>query len=318
MESELKKASHFFSIISTILAGFLINSCETEFIPTNINLDPEIVVEGYIELADDALPPYVLLTSSRPFFNTINQSQLNDIFIHDADVQILYDSQTTKLQELCLNDLPPALKSQVAIRLGIDPDSVKTNLCVYVDINGIVKPMVGKSYNLKIKSGSQIIEATTTIPAYVPLDSLWWKEAPGTPSDTLLQLEVIIHDPFGEMNFYRYFCKLNDGQFLTPFNSVYDDPLINGKEFEFNLVRPNNTGEKFNQSTFGLFHIGDSVCVKWATIDKAHFNFWNTYEFNKGSQGPFSTYTTIDSNIKGGLGVWGGYHSKTYRLKVKR
>ncbi|MBK8777276.1 MAG: hypothetical protein IPO25_07635 [Saprospiraceae bacterium] len=32
--------------------------------------------------------------------------------------------------------------------------------------------------------------------------------------------------------------------------------------------------------------------------------FWNTLEFNKGSQGPFSSYTTINSNIIGGLGIW--------------
>ena len=72
------------------------------------------------------------------------------------------------------------------------------------------------------------------------------------------------------------------------------------------------------KNTFGLFKIGDSVAIKWSAIDETHFNFWNTLEFNKGNQGPFSTYTTINSNIIGGLGNWGGYNSKIYRLKVKR
>lgn len=313
-----KYTSYSVYLLALFFSFILFNSCETEFIPENINSDPELVVEGYIELGENALPPYVILTRSRPFFNTLDSSQLNEIFVRGADVTVTNNGQTVKLTEFCLNDLPIVVRKQVADQLGLDPDSLSTNICAYIDIEGKIIPKENQSYSLSIKAGSNSASAITTIPKYIPLDTLWWKEAPGQPSDTLLQLMTRINDPAQEKNFYRYFCSVNAGEFNTPFNSVNDDALIDGKKFEFRLIRPNARGQDFDQSTFGLFKIGDSVAIKWSTIDETHFNFWNTLEFNKGNQGPFSTYTTIQSNIKGGLGNWGGYHSKIYRLKVKR
>lgn len=308
-------------LLSFLALLFLIafySACETEFIPENINSEPELVVEGYIELGEDALPPYVILTRSRPFFNTIDSNQLNNIFVRGAEVIVSNNGQSVRLTEFCLNDLPLLVRKQVADQLGLDPDSLSTNICAYIDIQAQINLKEGQSYSLSVKAGTNSVNAITTIPVHVPLDSLWWKEAPGKPSDTLLQLMTRVNDPAGIKNFYRYFCSINGGEFNTPFNSVNDDALIDGKKFEFRLIKPNERGEDFDQSTFGLFKIGDSVAIKWSAIDESHFNFWNTLEFNKGNQGPFSTYTTINSNIKGGLGNWGGYHSKIYRLKVKR
>lgn len=293
-------------------------SCETEFIPLNINTDPEIVVEGYIEKGEGAIPPYLLLTRSKPFFTALSTNQLDSLFIHNADVVITDGSNQVKLNEICFNDLPSATKKILAENLGVNPDSVKVNICAYIDLTGNIKPAEKHSYGLKINVNGKTVEAMTTIPPYVPLDSLWWREAPGKPSDTLLQLYSKIRDPKDQINFYRFFCGINNGPLRTPFNSVFDDVLINGKDFEFRLMRPKVPGEEFDQTTFGLFRTGDSVSIKWACIDESHFNFWNTLEFNKSNQGPFSTYTTINSNIKGGLGIWGGYSSRIYKLKVKR
>lgn len=306
------------SFLIILLTLFLFSGCQSEFIPDNINLSPELVVEGFIEYADDALPPYILLTQSRPFFTSLSLDQLDNLFVHNASVSVSFAGKRINMNEICLNDLAPELKRQISIQLGINPDSLKVNICAYIDLTGQLIPKEGETYALDIKSDGQELKAITTIPRYVPLDTFWWKEAPGKPSDTLLQLLTKVREPAGEKNFYRYFCTINDGQELSPFNSVYDDALIDGKDFEFRLVRPDAPGEKFDQNTFGLFHIGDSIAVKWSTIDEAHFNFWNTLEFNKGSQGPFSSYTTINSNIEGGLGIWGGYNSRTYHLKVQR
>lgn len=293
-------------------------ACEVEFIPRNIDLEPEIVVEGFIEAGPEALPAYVILTRSKPFFSELSPAELDALFVRNAVVTVNDGQQTTTLDELCFNELPPDLRRLAAARLGLNPDSILVNFCVYIDLNAAIKPEAGKSYHLNIVAGDQRIEASTTVPAYVPLDSLWWREAPGKPVDTLLQLMARIQDPPGQKNFYRYFCKVNEGPFETPFSSVNDDILIDGKTFDFRLIRPRQEGEEFDQSTFGLFRTGDSISLKWTSIDEAHFNFWNTFEFNKGNQGPFSSYTTIDTNIKGGLGVWGAYSTGLYRLRVAR
>lgn len=292
--------------------------CEVEFIPRDINLNPELVVEGYIEAGPEALPAYVILTRSKPFFSELSLQELDNLFVRNAAVTINDGQQTTTLSELCFNDLPADLRQLAAERLGLNPDSVLINFCVYLDLASQIKPVSGKSYRLNIIAGDERIEATTTVPEFIPLDSLWWREAPGKPVDTLLQLMARVNDPVGEKNFYRYFCRINEGPFETPFSSVNDDILIDGKTFDFRLIRPRKEGEEFDQSTFGLFRTGDSITIKWTSIDEAHFKFWNTFEFNKGNQGPFSSYTTIDSNIKGGLGVWGAYASGLYRLRVAR
>ncbi len=296
----------------------LMSSCETEFIPKNINLEPELVVEGYIESGDNPLPAYVLLTRSRPFFTSLSTGQLEDLFVNNAEITVSDGSQVVKLDEVCISNVTPVRKKQLAAILGLDPDSIKVNICIYLDQFAQLIPKQGSSYKLTIKTEGQIIESVTTIPAYVPLDSTWWRKAPGEPVDTLLQLMSRIKDPVGQKNFYRYFCSINTSNFLTAFNSVFDDALIDGKDFEFRLIRPNLPSEKFDQATFGLFKVGDTIAVKWSSIDQGHFEFWNTLEFNKGNQGPFSSYTTITSNIKGGLGIWGGSSSRTYRLTVKR
>lgn len=315
---QIKSWWSVYHIFIYLMPFLLSTGCETEFIPKDISLDKEMVVEGYIEVGEQSLPPYVILTQSRPFFSSLPINELENLFVHQAQVKVSDGAQTTTLTELCLNDLPLNIRQLAADRLGLNLDSIKINFCVYVDINSQVQPQVGKTYSLEIKKDDQLVKAQTTIPSFVPLDSLWWRDAPGKPVDTLLQLMTKIKDPAGEKNFYRYFCSINGSSFLTPFSSVNDDKLIDGKDFEFRLIKPNLPGEDFDQSNFGLFHTGDSITVKWSTIDESHFNFWNTLEFNKGNQGPFSSYTTIDSNIEGGLGIWGSYHTRLYKLVVKK
>lgn len=293
-------------------------ACETEFLPRDINLEPEYVVEGYLELGEQALPPYVILTQSKSFFSSLPINELENLFVHNAVITVSEGAQQVKLTELCLNDLPLPIKKLAADRLGLNLDSLKINFCVYIDVNGQIKAEEGKTYKLDIQHNNHSIQAETTIAGYVPLDSLWWRDAPGKPVDTLLQLMTRIKDPVGKKNFYRYSCSINGSAFITPFSSVNDDALIDGKDFEFRLLKPNFPGEDFDQSNFGLFHTGDSVAIKWSAIDEAHFNFWNTLEFNQGNQGPFSSYTTVDSNIKGGLGIWGSYNSRVYRIKVEK
>ena len=107
-----------FSSLALLFLIAFYSACETEFIPENINSEPELVVEGYIELGEDALPPYVILTRSRPFFNTIDSNQLNNIFVRGAEVIVSNNGQSVRLTEFCLNDLPLLVRKQVADQLG--------------------------------------------------------------------------------------------------------------------------------------------------------------------------------------------------------
>jgi len=100
---------------------------------------------------------------------------------------------------------------------------------------------------------------------------------------------------------------VNGEPFTTPFGSVGDDALFDGQEFEFPLNRAFSRGDSIDPNTAGLWMRGDTMAIKWCTIDEAHYNFWQTFDFNRNSGGPFSSYTRVTSNVDGALGVWGGY-----------
>jgi hypothetical protein len=119
------------------------------------------------------------------------------------------------------------------------------------------------------------------------------------------------------MNYYRYLVGINGGNLETGFSSVEEDLFFDGKTFEFQLFNPQTTRGDVDPDVFGLYFVGDSVTVKWTNIDEAHFDFWNTLEFSNANQGPFASYTRLQSNIDGGLGIWGGYSVSYYHVKVE-
>jgi len=299
-----------------VLAG-----CEEEFLPEIPDSEPQLVVEGYIEAGERPTPPYVLLTRSIPFFSDIDFEELGDLFVHGAEVRVSDGEREVQLQEICWSELPPPLQKEAARLFGFQPDSLRIDFCAYVDLSFSMSGEVGKTYHLTVQAEGQTLRAQTSLPPPVPLDSLHFVDAPGEPNDTLAQLRVFLPDPPGQANFYRYFVRVNDGPLLPGFPSVTDDRLFDGQRFELPLARPESRETDFGDldfSTLGMFTVGDSILLKWTTLDEAHFNFWNTLEFNAANQGPFSSYTRIDSNIEGGLGIWGGYTALYYPMEVRK
>lgn len=302
-------------ILVFLMVVFFI-SCEKEFIPATVANGDKIVVEGYIEAGERALPPYVLLTRSIPFFQTLDADRLQNLFIHDAEVFVSDGEKKVQLTELCLEDLTPMQRRLAGGFLGIELDSIGFNFCVYLDLSLSLVGKEGKNYSLTVKTKDQTVSAITTIPKHVPLDSMRFIQPPGKPNDTLLQLRAFISDPKGVPNFYRYQTQINRQQLLAPINSVVDDRLFDGRSFEFPLNRAYPRRAAFDPATFGLYHRGDTITIKWINLDKAHYDFWNTLEFNAVNQGPFSSYTRISSNINGGLGIWGGLSASYYKRAV--
>lgn len=68
--------------------AFLFTACEQEFIPDEGEFVSKIVVEGFIEDGDNALPPYVLLTRTAPFFGEFTNDILSDLIVRDAKVML--------------------------------------------------------------------------------------------------------------------------------------------------------------------------------------------------------------------------------------
>lgn len=302
---------YFFSL------ALLLISCEEEFTPPIIEAEDQIVVEGYIEAGDRPTPPYVFITKSFPFFSELSQEQLSNAFVRDAEVTVSDGTQTVTLTELCLEDIPEEFRLQAADLLGLELDSLGFNFCAYFDLSLSMIGEEGKTYDLTVKTEGKTLRSSTSIPFAVPLDSLYFTPPPGEPNDTLAQLRVILNDPPNEPNFYRYFTQQDDGPFQRPFASVTDDLLFDGQEFELPLAKAEGVDAEFDQETFGLFRLENEVTIKWMTLDEDQFNFWNTLEFSRANQGPFSSYTRVEHNVEGGLGIWAGVAARYYDLVVE-
>lgn len=310
----------------------LLAACEEEYIPDTVFVEPSIVVEGYIEQADNALPPYVILTRSSPYLATLDSAAINALFVHGADVRVTDGVDTVRLTEVCLSDLASidtALSQSVAQGFGFGGSTAGINFCFYVDANAFISGQpsldirTGGRYDLIIDVEGKRITATTTMPRYVPIDSFRVENHPNYPAnDSLVQVYGSFTDPAAEENYYRIFTKRNRepmyaASSLGTGTSVTDDKIFNGQSFQFDVLRGQPLTSEFDFQTFGYFWRGDTVVVRGSSLDYEHFRFWQTVEFNTSSQGPFGSYVRIKSNINGGLGIWGAISYQDYTIVVQ-
>ncbi|MCY7410634.1 MAG: DUF4249 domain-containing protein [Chitinophagales bacterium] len=282
-------------VLSMLVSGcclLLFSSCTKDL---NIDLPPsveQLVVEGHISTGQF---PYVILSRTTDYYSTFYLDSLDNLFVHDALVKVSNGSDTITLPELTI-------------------DTGGTVISVYLGLNMIGEE--GKTYSLWIEAEGKSLSAITTIPVASPLDSIWWEPSAGGEDDSLVRLICRYTDPPLLGNYVRYFTQTNSGAFNPGYNSVFEDAVINGTSFEFPLDRGVNRNDSNAFDNYGLFKRGDTITVAWDAIDLAHFDFWRTLEFELGSQGsPFATPVTIQGNIEGGAGIWGGY-SPTYKTLI--
>lgn len=283
-------------------------SCEKDITVDLPKGEQKLVVEGTIE---NGKPPVVILTKTIGYFEPADVNTLEGLFVHNADVYVSDGNSKVKLQEFCTDNLPDSVKIALAQAAGVPVEQMfAINYCVYTTPSLIGQ--VGKTYTLEINAEGKFYSSITTIPPIVIPDSFYFKTQPGY--DSLGYLWLHFTDPANQTNFYRIFTqrKNKDSRFIPLTGSVYDDRFINGKTIDFYFVR----GQEFNsqkpddqgEEAF-YFKKGDTIYVKFCTIDNDSYDFWASYENEIYTAGnPFASPTTIKTNIKGGgLGVWCGY-----------
>ena len=294
--------------LSVILACIIfLTACEKEYTPNLPTQTDDIVVEGYIETGTRPNPTYIILTHSVPFFRTLSSTA--NIFEKNAEIYVSNGKDSTKLQELCWQDITPELRKQAGAALGFNSDSTNKdfNFCVYADVAQKIKAQIGETYTLRIKlSDGRILTSSTALPRLVPIDSLIFIKPPGENKiDTFAQCRAVVNDPKGN-DFYRYLSAVNNKVYVAGTNTVTDDAFFDGQKIKFNLFKSEPRDSKADASVYGLWHRGDTISIKFCNIDKATFDFWNTLEYNARNSGPFSSYTKVKHNIVGGLGIWSG------------
>lgn len=303
-------------LIFLAIALIQIYSCEEIFIPEDVTPKEEYVIEGHIELSDFNIPAYVILSKSVSYFAEFDTSLLNQIYITDATVFVNDGEKDVKLEYTCISELDQITQLKILSEVG---DKIfSKNMCLYIDKKNEIKKAVGKEYKLKITHNGNIITASTIMPDAVKLDSIYFKAAPGVPNDTMTLLWVKFTDPGGIDNYYRYkVVKMSKNQFKSGF-SLRKDILFQGKEIDFPLPNPlNSNDENFNPETSNLFKKGDTILLKWSTLTKEHYEFWESFQFSN-NQGPFSSYVRAKDNIEGGIGIWGAFNSQNELLIIPK
>ncbi|MBK6860911.1 MAG: DUF4249 domain-containing protein [Saprospiraceae bacterium] len=305
-------------VLLLLILGFFMNSCEEEFIPAESVYDKELVIESYIEKSDASIPVYAILTYSLPFYSSFNIDVINNSYVKDAEVSIFDGKNRYALPQLCLNDIQEPLRSDLIKNFGYNPDSFKTDLCIYVDLANSIPIEAGTSYELRAITKEDTLYSTTHIPDLVPIDSFWFDKPAGkNANDTFAQLFCIISDIPNQKDYYRYFTAGQNERLIPNVTSVTDDVFFDGQKFKFTLSEAISRDEDFGDNS-GLFRRGDTVLIKWCNIPQSHFDFWNTLETSATRQGPFASYVRIKGNIEGGLGIFGGQNCKNYTLYVPK
>lgn len=269
----------------------------------------KLVVEGYIEPGS---PPIVFLTRNKPYFGTSNFSSFNDMLVHNAYISVSNGTHTTQLQEICASSLPDSLLPILSSITGLDSATLATiDFCLYTTLDPLMFGEEGKTYDLYVQAESKTLTSRTKILNHVALDSIWYKHD-GTYTDRGF-CWAKLRDPDTLGNAYRWFAKrLNkDFSYYAPLGSAVDDKFINGQNFEFAYGRAKSPGDQPGVDPyFGYFRPGDTIVVKFTTIDQGNYLFWRSYEAQVVNNGnPFAAPTPIRSNIQGegGLGIWTGY-----------
>jgi Domain of unknown function (DUF4249) len=277
----------FFIILVIFFSG-----CEKN---VDLNLkaaEPLLVVDGQIESGN---APVIVLTKSLGYFSKISPEILANSFVRNADVYVSNGTKTHKLKEYAIPLTP--------------------GYTAYFYSNDFLNPataFVGTSntnYTLRIVAeGKEYTASTKILNNAFSLDSIWTKPAPTAVDTTRRLFYIKTTDPPGLGNSGRYFTKKNSEPFLAGENSVFDDQIVDGTTLS-SIVPPGidrndrKTGEDI------LFKKGDTITMKYCNIDRATYNFWNTWEFAFQSIGnPFAQPNKVLGNISNGaLGAFCGY-----------
>ena len=277
-------------LILVFTTPFFLYSCEKEITIDLPESEKKVVVEGVIEQGKH---PYVLLTRSSPYFAPI-EDFTNNLFVTDATV-IVSDGIITDTMQGALSF------------------DIYTPNPVFAYSSDLITGEIGRTYYLTVIADGKTLTASTTIPQPIPLDSLWFKEDLGAGDDSLGYVWAHLTDPDTIGNSYRWFSQiLGRQERILPANgSVFNDKFINGQSFDFAYDPSDDPLEPGDPDALPLFYfaVGDTVVVKFCTMDKISYNFLNSLENIRFANGnPFASPSSVFSNIEGGgLGGWCGY-----------
>ena len=268
-------------------------SCKKELPIDAAVIAQQLVVEGYIE---QGRYPRVYLTKTSPYFQTIDSAAMWKLLGSVGKVTVATASDTEVLTlRSNFKQFPPFYFEGTEI-----------------------KGKVGEEYHLKVELHGKVYTATTTITPPVPLSHLEIKTNPIDPSKKYFLIRFL--DPPLQKNYYKIYLKRIgiDQDFMPSYLSTFTDFQNDGQENRFEVLK--GYSPLVDKEVNRYFKKGDSVLLKFCTINEQQFEYWKKIEsLLTISSNPFGLSTAdAPSMIDGGaLGIWSGQGANYYNIKVK-
>ena len=280
-----------FLVIVTFLL-FVLSACTKEVKMDYPSAEKQLVVEGYIE---SGRYPVVYLTKSSPYFEKIDSSNVVKLIASVAKVSISDGKETEVLTlRYAKNIFPPYYYE------GTD-----------------IRGEIGKTYTITVELEGKTYTSTTTLLEPVSLQKISFVKTTNNKLQNFLSLNFL--DPKGVKNCYRVYTKRigKDPNYVPCYLSTFNDYGFDGQEFNFEVIRSYSSVVQTDNGRY--FVKGDSVMVKFCTIDEQQHNYWKSVETQIAiSANPFGLSSSDPLTLinGGALGVWAGLSSKYYSIKI--
>ncbi|WP_109831507.1 DUF4249 family protein [Reichenbachiella versicolor] len=268
-----------------ILLIVMLGCDEVDLSDASRNYVPKLVIDGSIELDGFA---HVALTKSEGYLENLTKDSL----VRASEVNALvtlYDGENSEVLILRRNE---------------------KSFPLFVYRGSKIKGELGKQYELKVEVDGETYVSYTSIQPREEIDSLWFRKE----NDKFFLMGRVSDTPDRE-NYYRVFTKRIgiDNQFIPMYYSTISDQFFQGETIDFSIFKGVESFDETRDD--GFFESGDSVIVKFSSLDYEHFTFWSTAESEIYSfSNPFSSSgNEVQHNVDSkALGVWGGYASNYY------
>ncbi|WP_156308427.1 DUF4249 domain-containing protein [Sphingobacterium endophyticum] len=185
----------------------------------------------------------------------------------------------------------PVLDAEVYIRLGNGKTFYFTSVGEGRYINPDLPISVGESYTLTVVVDGEEYQSTTTMLAYIEVDSI------GVNQETIFNEDFFFvnfkfFDPSGQENYYRYSMSINGSP--MKFNAIFSDKFNDGNEVTHQLGREDGNDIK----------PGDSLLIRRQIVTKEVYNYWAEYsQTNPGSAAPGNPTSNISNGALGYFSV---------------
>ncbi|HXP51491.1 MAG TPA: DUF4249 domain-containing protein [Bacteroidia bacterium] len=168
-----------------------------------------------------------------------------------------------------------------------------------------IQGVPGRTYTLNVTSNGQTYTSVSTMPQLVNFDTLieYERIGPGFRGgiDTSYSPEVVLHDPAGIANYYRFLETVND-TLQTNFDCI-SDQYFDGKYIAYPIRHKIN--------------VGDSIKVEMQCINKGAYTYMTTIGQASGSTNvtPANPVSNISNNA---LGYFSAHTSRVRSIQIHR